>query len=148
MSKSKETTLAMVDRLHEIVQVGRLSKTALRAAFGPNISEFQFGRAFSEARRMLRDEGYFIKPDVKNRGTYIIATAEDVTTLAMDKTRHKVVKTARDRMAIIQAAQRHPGMDDDSRSRLQTEELLYGRTLQFMERSLLKSQRKKPEGLE
>jgi hypothetical protein len=148
MGKNKATTLAVLEKMHEIVTVGRLDRNALRAAFGPNVSDFQFGMAFSEAKRSLQAEGYFIKPNRKEPGVYIIATAEDVTEKALNKSRVALVKHGRRRMELIQNAQKHPGMDDEAKTRLQTEELLYGRTLQFMERALLRSQRQKPDGLE
>jgi len=145
--KRKATTLAVLEKLHEIVTVGKLDRHALRAAFGPNISDFQFGMAFSEAKRHLRSEGYFIKPTPKEPGVYVIATAEDVMDKALNKSRLALVNHGRRRMELIQDAQKHVGMDEEGRARIQTEELLYSRTLQFMERSLLKSQRKKPDGL-
>ncbi len=148
MGKAKATTLAVLEKMHEIVTVGRLNRLALRAAFGPSVSDLQFGRAFSTARRELRAEGYFIKSDPKERGCYVIATAEDVKTKALDTSRRRVVDVARERMTLIQDAQKHRGMDEEAKGRLRTEELLYGRTLQFMERALLKAQRKRPEGLE
>lgn len=145
--KQKATTLAVLEKMHEIVTVGRLDRNALRAAFGPNVSDRQFGMAFWTASVALQAEGYFIKANPKERGVYVIATAEDVIQKAINKSRVALVNHGRRRMTLIQNAQKHPGMDDDAKSRLQTEELLYGRTLQFMERALLKSQRKKPDGL-
>jgi hypothetical protein len=147
-SKSKATTLAVLEKMHEIVTVGKLDRNALRAAFGPKVTDFQFNMAFYAAKYALESEGYFIKPNRKEPGVYLIATAEDVTEKVVNKSRVALVDHGRRRMKLIQHAQKHPGMDQEAKTRLQTEELLYGRTLQFMERALLKSQRKKPEGLE
>lgn len=147
-SKRQETTLALLEKLHSMVTVGRMDKKALRAAFGPAVTDFQFNMAFSAARAALQHEGYFIKASRKEPGVCLIATAEDVADKALNKSRVALATKGRQRMVLIQDAQKHVGMDEESRTRLKTEELLYGRTLQFMERALLKSQRKKPEGLE
>jgi hypothetical protein len=148
MSDKKATTLAVIEKVREIAIIGRLDRRALRSAFGPNVSDFQFGMAFYTAKRALEEEGYFIKPSRKEPGVYVISTAEDVQEKALNKSRTALVKAGRRRMELIQHAQKHPWMDDDARNRLQTEEMLYGRTLQFMERALLRSQRKRPDGLE
>jgi hypothetical protein len=146
-TKTKATTLAVLEKMNEIVTVGRLDKHALRNAFGPNITEFQFNMAFSAAKHALQAEGYFIKPNRKEPGVYVIATAEDVLDKALNKSRVALVNHGRRRMVLIQNAQKSPAMDGEARTQLQTEELLYGRTLQFMERALLKAQRAKPDGL-
>jgi hypothetical protein len=148
MADKKATTLAVIEKVREIATIGRLDRKALRSAFGPNISDFQYTMAEREAREALQHEGFFIKTSPKHPGFWLVSTAEDVTRKALETSRRKVVRVARGRMTIIQDAQKHPGMDDEAKNRLQTEELLYGRTLQFMERALLKSQRKRPEGLE
>lgn len=147
-SKTASTTAILVDKLRDLVTVGEINTNALRAVFGPSVSDIQFRMALSRARKMFEHEGFFVKPDRKRPGYLIVATAEDVSVKALETSRLAIVKKSRQRMVLVQDAQKIPTLDDESKTRLQTEELLYGRTLQFIERALLKSQRKRPDGLE
>lgn len=142
------TTLTLLDRLRQdIVKNGQLNRLMLRAAFGPAITDRAFGIAFSKARAQLQSEGLFIKPVPGKTGLYTIATPEDVTHKALDTSRTAVVKQIRKRGELLVDAQKHAGLDEESRSRINAEEIVYSRFVQIAERSLLKAQRKKPEGL-
>lgn len=143
------TTLAIFDRMKgEIVSNGRLNKHMLRAAFGPEISDRKFGMAWHYARMQLEEEGYFLKPVRGESGMYAIATPDDVADKALNKSRLKVVKAVDRRSDLLRNAQRHIGLDDGSRSRLNAEEIIYSRFQEVAHRALLRREKKQPAGLE
>lgn len=143
------TTVALLDKFREeIVKDGKLNRLMLRAAFGPEVTDRAFGVAFSLARAQLEADGLFIKPVPGKTGMYAIASPEDVTRKAVDGSRLAVVRSIRKRGALLVNAQKHRGLDEESRQKLNAEEIVYSRFVQVAERMLLKSQRKKPDGLE
>jgi hypothetical protein len=149
VAEKQSTTLAVFDRMKaEIVSGGQLNKHMLRAAFGPDITDRRFGMSFHHARMQLEDEGYFLKPVRGKSGVYAIATADDVADKALNKSRLRVVKAVDRRQDILRNAQKHAGLDEESRQRLNAEEVVYSRFQQVAHRALLKRERKMPEGLE
>lgn len=144
----RTTTLVLLERMRSlIVADGQVNKHALRASFGDQVTDRQFGMAWSQYAKELRSEGLFIKPTPGQCGIYRIASAEDVVKKAIDTSRHAVVKKIRDRGELLVNAQKCCGLDEESRVRLNTEEVVYSRFVQVAERMLLKASKKKPEGL-
>jgi hypothetical protein len=141
------TSLVLKDRLSSALSAGQIDTRALRSAF-PNLSDHQFAFALFKWRRDLRKTGVFLTPVTGKPGVLERSTAEQVVHKAMESSRLAVVRKVRDRGDLLVAAQKTSGLDEESRSKLNAEEIVYSRFVQVAERMLLKSQRKKPEGLE
>ena len=132
----------------EVVANGKISKPALRASL-PGLSEFQFAMAWVAFKRKLRAEkGRRLKPIAKSGGMYRLDTAEEGLHAAMESDRLKVVTAARNHLQGLVDVQKRDDLTDDSRQFVAREEVIRSRDTVAVERAYLRTQRKRPAGLE
>lgn len=148
-TEKKEQSIEVFGKARaEVVANGKISKAATRAML-PGLSEFQFAMAWCAFKRKLRAEtGRRLKPMPKSGGMYRLDTAEEGLHAAMEADRLKVVTAARNHLQSLVDVQRRDDLTDDSRQALGREEVIRSRDASAIERNYLRTQRKRPAGLE
>lgn len=132
----------------EVFATGKVNRLALRKQL-PEYNDFQFAMKWCSFRRAIRSEtGYRLKPIPRSGGTYRLDTSEEGMHAAMETDRLKVVKAARNHLGALVDVQRRTDLNDEARGGIAREEIVRSRDVAWVERAYLRSQRRRPAGLE